>query len=316
MAEEAKHGTEHGPAAEKGAEHGADQGHGDAHGHTEGHAEGPEDPMSHVTDVVWYGKDKTTGQWVKPYDSHGHLLKEYATYVPDSVGPFKLEVTKHMVGLTVAAAIFFVLSMTLAKAVLAGIKGNHAPRGKIANAMEAILVWMRDEMVIPVGGQHLAHYTPLFLNFFLLIAISNYLGMIPDFGSSTGNIGVSLALAGTVYALIWILGIANNGFGYITHLVPPGTPWWLYPVMFVLELTGPIIKCFVLAVRLFANMIAGHLVVSQLLGLGKIAGVLMIMGVPLAFGITLLEVLVCFLQAYVFTLLAVIFIGGAVHPEH
>jgi len=307
MAEAAKHGKEHGPAAEKGADH-ADHGH--------GHAEGAEDPMAHILDVVWYGKDKTTGKWVKPYDSHGHLLKEYATYQPEKIGPFKLEITKHMAGLTVAAAIFFVLSMILAKSVLAGIKGNHAPRGKIANAMEAILCWMRDEIVVPVGGHHLAHYTPLFLNFFLLILISNYLGMIPEFGSATGNFSITLALAVTVYALIWILGISHNGFGYIAHLVPPGTPFWLYPLMFVLELMGPVIKCFVLAVRLFANMIAGHLVISNLLALGKIAGVLMILGVPLAIGISVLEVLVCFLQAYVFTLLAVIFIGGAVHPEH
>lgn len=311
MAEEAKHGKEHGPAAEKGAEH-APHGAGDAHGHAE-HAE---DPMAHILDVVWYGKDKTTGKWVKPYDSHGHLLKEYASYVPESVGPFKLEITKHMVGLTVAATIFFVLSMLLAKSVLAGIKGNHAPRGKIANAMEALLCWMRDEIVVPVGGHHLAHYTPLFMNFFLLILISNYLGMIPEFGSATGNFSITLALAVTVYVLIWVLGIAHNGFGYITHLVPPGVPLPLWPLMFILELMGPVIKCFVLAVRLFANMIAGHLVISNLLALGKIAGVLMVLGVPLALGISILEVLVCFLQAYVFTLLAVIFIGGAVHPEH
>lgn len=305
MAEEAKHGkaeAEHGKQAE-----GA--------GHDHGHA-AKDDPMAHIRDVVWYGVDKSTGKIVKPYDSHGHLLEAYASYEPAKIGPFKLEFTKHMFGLTVGATIFFVLSMLLAKRVLAGIQGNHAPRGKIANAMEAILVWMRDEIVVPVGGHHLGHYTPLFLNFFLLIAICNYLGMIPEFGSATGNFSVTLALGITVYALIWILGIAHNGFGYITHLVPGGTPLWLWPLMFVLELIGPVIKCFVLAVRLFANMIAGHLVISNLLGLGKIAGALMVLGVPLALGISLLEVLVCFLQAYVFTLLTVIFIGSAVHPDH
>jgi F-type H+-transporting ATPase subunit a len=95
--------------------------------------------------------------------------------------------------------------------------------------------------------------------------------------------------------------------------VPHGVPWWLWPLMFVLELAGPIIKCFVLSVRLFANMIAGHLVITQLLALG---GVLMLLGVPLALGVSMLELMVCVLQAYVFTLLAVIFIGSAVHPEH
>ncbi|HYF48546.1 MAG TPA: F0F1 ATP synthase subunit A [Planctomycetota bacterium] len=280
----------------------------------EAHAD--ENPMAHIMDVVWYGVDKSTGKVVSPYDSHGHIKPGYETYAPATIGPIKLEFTKHMFGLTVAATLFFVVSMLVARRVLAGIKGNHAPKGKLANAVEAIVVYVRDEIVMPVGGHHLAHYTPLFINYFMLILICNYLGMIPEFGSATGNFGVTAALALTVYALIWILGIAHNGFGYITHLVPSGTPIFLYPLMFILEIMGPIIKCFVLAVRLFANMIAGHLVISNLLALGKIAAPLMILGVPLALGVSMLEVLVCVLQAYVFTLLAVIFIGGAVHPEH
>jgi F-type H+-transporting ATPase subunit a len=290
-------------------------GHNDAaHGHS--HAEHKEDPMAHIRDVVWYGVDKTTGKIVSPYDSHGHRLEAYASYEPAKVGPFKLEFTKHMFNLTVGAAIFFVLSMIMAKRILAGIQNNHAPKGKIANALEGILEWVKNDVVIPAGGHHAAHYTPLFINYFMLILICNYLGMIPNFGSAMGNFGITSALAVSVYALIWIMGLKHNGLGYIVHLVPPGTPLWLWPLMFVLELVGPIIKCFVLAVRLFANMIAGHLVISQLLALGKIAAALMILGVPLALGLTMMELLVGFLQAYVFTLLAVIFIGGAIHPEH
>jgi F-type H+-transporting ATPase subunit a len=294
-----------------GAEHEA---HGEHAGHG-GHAE-VEDPLAHIKDVVLVGVDKTSGKVVRPYDGHGHLKAEYALYQPAMVGPFKLEFTKHMAAFTIAAMLFFAISMLVARRVLAGIQGNHAPRGKLANAVEAIVVYVRDEVVKPVGGEHLMHYTPLFINFFMLILICNFLGMVPEFGSATGNFAITTALALTVYALIWILGIAHNGFGYILHLVPPGTPLWLWPLMFVLELLGPVIKCFVLAVRLFANMIAGHLVVANLLSLGKIAGWLMFLGVPLALGVSMLEVLVCVLQAYVFTLLAVIFIGSAVHPEH
>jgi len=287
-----------------------------AHG-GETHAEhGADDPMAHIMDVVWWGVDKSSGKVVAPYDSHGHLKPGYATYVPASVGPFKLEFTKHMFNLTVAAIVFFAVSVIVARRVRAAIQANQAPKGKLANLVESILVYVRDEVVRPSGGDHLTHYTPLFINYFMLILICNILGMIPEFGTATGNFSITLALAVSVYALVWILGIAHNGFGYITHLVPPGTPLWLWPLMFILEIAGPVIKCFVLSVRLFANMIAGHLVISQLLSLGQIAGVLMLLGVPLALGISLLEVLVCVLQAYVFTLLAVIFIGGAVHPEH
>ena len=100
----------------------------------------------------------------------------------------------------------------------------------------------------------------------------------------------------------------------------------MWPLMFFLELIGPIIKCFVLCVRLFANMIAGHLVISNVLALGVIgkkammpvglAAISLAVGVPLAVGISGLEVLVCFIQAYVFTMLAVMFVGAAIHPEH
>ena len=202
--------------------------------------------------------------------------------------------------------------------MLAHLQAGKAPHGPLANLVEATIVFVRDEMVEPMGGHHLGHYTPLFILYFLLIATCNYLGMIPDafhlWGTATGNYGITAGLAITVYLLIWILGVANQGpINFIIHLVPPGTPWWLWPVMLVLELLGPVIKCFVLSVRLFANMIAGHLIISQMLSLG---GALMFVGVPLALGVSLMELLVCVLQAYVFTLLSCSFIGSAVHPEH
>jgi F-type H+-transporting ATPase subunit a len=282
----------------------------------DGHGGGGSDPMHHILDKVLWGVDKTSGSvmW-KPYGDHGHLV--VATYEPKKIGPFKLEFTKHMAGMTVGAVLFFAVVMLVAKRVLAGLHENKAPQGRLANMVEALITFVRDELVVPVGGHHLAHYTPLFLNYFFFILILNFLGMVPEYGGVTGNVSVTLAMGGSIYALVWILGIFNQGpIGYLMHQVPPGTPLWMWPLMFVLELMGPLIKCFVLCVRLFANMIAGHLIISQLLSLGAISGLLLFLGVPLALGISLLEILVCFLQAYVFTLLAVVFIGAAVHPEH
>ncbi|MCY3024240.1 MAG: F0F1 ATP synthase subunit A [Planctomycetota bacterium] len=251
--------------------------------------------MHHILDQVVFGVDQGSGRVVwQPYGKHGHAV---AGYAPRTIGPMKLEFTKHMAGV----------------------------RGALTNAVEAVVVFVRDEMVAPIGGHHLGHYTPLFLTYFLFILFANLLGMIPSFGTVTGNVGVTLALGGSVYVLVWILGMWNQGpMKYILHLVPPGTPFWMWPLMFVLELMGPLIKCFVLCVRLFANMIAGHLIVGTVLGLGAFGGALtaglaammLAVGLPLALGISLLEILVCFIQAYVFTLLAVIFIGAAVHPEH
>ena len=279
--------------------------------------------MEHILDKPLFGIDEATGAfvWIKR-DEEGHIL---SSYTPKKIGPFKLEFTKHMGGLAVVAVLFFVLATTVARNVIAGLKANKAPKGAFTNAFEAIVLYIRDEIVVPVGGHHLGHYTPLFLTYFIFILIANLMGMIPEFGGVTGNSAVTLAMGGSIYALIWILGMYNQGpVHYLLHLVPPGTPLWMWPLMFVLEILGPLIKCFVLCVRLFANMIAGHLIVGTVLGLGTIGAalptglaVMMIgIGVPLALGISTLEILVCFLQAYVFTLLAVVFIGAAVHPEH
>ena len=280
-----------------------------------GHGGHGHDPMEHIKDSPIFGVDAATGKILfKPNDNPHYT----ATVVKLGPLPLKLEFTKHMASFTFAALLIFVVCLTVSRRVIAHLKAGQAPHGPLANAVEGMIVFVRDEMVEPMGGHHLGHYTPLFILYFVLISVCNYLGMVPDvfglWGTATGNYGVTLGLALTVYLLIWILGVINQGpVKYIIHLVPPGTPFWLWPGMLVLELLGPMIKCFVLSVRLFANMIAGHLIVSQMLALG---GVLMLVGVPLALGVSLLEMIVCVLQAYVFTLLACGFIGAAVHPEH
>ncbi|MCZ7646382.1 MAG: F0F1 ATP synthase subunit A [Planctomycetota bacterium] len=316
MAEEAPHGHEHhGEGEHAHAEAGHAEG---AHDHGEEHGS---DPMHHIKDLVYLGLAKDGSIRWKPYH-HGVAVQGYE---PAYAGPLKLEFTKHMFNLGVIALVTFLVCTVVAQRVIRGLKANEAPKGPLANAVEALLVYVRDEVVEPIGGHHLAHYTPLFLTYFFFILIGNLMGMIPEFGGATGNINVTIALAGSVYACVWVLGMANQGVvGYVKHLVPPGTPIPMVPLMFVLELMGPLIKCFVLCVRLFANMIAGHLIVSNVLALGAfggllpsmIAGVMLLFGIPLALGISILEILVCFIQAYVFTLLAVIFVGAAVHPEH
>jgi F-type H+-transporting ATPase subunit a len=209
-----------------------------------------------------------------------------------------------------------VVSWLAARRVAAAVRADKAPHGALSNAIEAMVVFVRDEVVVPMGGHHLGHYTPLFITYFFLILTCNFLGMLPDFGSSTGNISVTIALGGSVYLLIWLLGLKNQGLRYLVHLVPPGTPLLLWPFMFILELLGPVIKCGVLCVRLFANMIAGHLIIGSIINLGVITPLMLLIGLPLCLGLSFLEVLVCIIQAYVFTLLAAIFIGAAVHPEH
>lgn len=271
--------------------------------------------MAHIADVPILGIDATTGKLV-PFPRERADYKTAVVHLGPL--PLKLEFTKHMASFSFACLLITVICIVVSRRVIASLHASKAPKGALANFVEGLILFVRTEMVEPVGGSHLGHYTPLFILYFVLISVCNYLGLVPDvfglWGTATGNYSITLGLALTVYLLIWVLGVANQGlFNYIKHLVPPGTPFWLWPLMFVLELLGPVIKCFVLSVRLFANMIAGHLIVGQMLAL---TGVLLAVGLPLALGVSLMELLVCILQAYVFTLLACGFIGSAVHPEH
>ena len=219
--------------------------------HTGEKHEGGENPLHPILDEVLFGIDASGAIRTHPYDEHGHPKEGYEprVFAHFMGAPQKVEFTKHMAGLGVVAVVFFALSMVVARRVLAGLHNNKAPKGGLANAIEAIFIFVRDEMVEPVGGHHLGHYTPLFITYFLFILIANLMGMIPEFGGVTGNASIALALGGSIYILIWFLGLKAQGLGYVTHLVPPGTPWWMWPLMFILELAGPLIKCFVLCVR-------------------------------------------------------------------
>jgi F-type H+-transporting ATPase subunit a len=145
------------------------------------------------------------------------------------------------------------------------------------------------------------------------------MGLIPLFTTPTGNINVTASLAVVTFVTGQFFGIRQNGL--ITHvksLVPSGIPVFLLPLMFVIEVIGLLAKHFALIVRLFANMIAGHIVLFAFLGLIVIFKTVWVSPLSIGFGvfINLLEILVSFIQAYVFTLLSALFIGMAVHPDH
>lgn len=278
-------------------------------------------PMHHILDVVLFGID-AQGRVVRSPYVHGKAVEGYS---PKIVGPFRLEYTRAMLDVTVVAVLLAATLIVVARRVLRNVRSDEAPRGALANAVEALLCFVRDEIVTPIGGHHLAHFTPLFLTYFFFILFGNLSGMVPIlFKGPTANISVTAALGGSVFLILTAVGIVKQGpVHYLLGMVPPGTPWWMWPLMFVLEFAGPVIKCFVLCVRLFANMIAGHLVLSNILSLGVfkagatgMAVMGLALGIPLALGVSFLEVLVCMIQAYVFTMLSVIFVGAAVHPEH
>jgi F-type H+-transporting ATPase subunit a len=282
------------------------------------------DPMKHAGDYALFGVDAQGGLRTKAqmFDRHGEAV---AGYEPRRIGPFKLEFTRHMLDLTIVAAILAVVVIAVARRVRANVRADRAPHGPLANAVEALLCFVRDEIVAPIGGEHLAPFAPLYLTYFFFILLGNLSGMIPlVFKGPMANLAVTGGLALTVLVFLTVLGIIRQGpVRYFLNLVPSGIPFWLWPMVFAIELIGSVLRCVVLAVRLFANMLAGHLVIPSILGLAVfragaagLAVMGVVVGLPLALGVSLLEVLICLIQAYVFTMLSVIFTGAAVHPEH
>lgn len=224
----------------------------------------------------------------------------------------------------------------LLMAVLVGVIGKrskdaHAPCGRVQTLIESIVKFVRDDIVRPNihhGDKWTAHFAALFL----AILSFNLMGLIPLTGTASGNPGVTGAFAFTTLVTMLLFGMKEQGVGaYWKNLIP--VPFTLKPMglfvwtlLAIIEVMGLIIKPAALAIRLFANMFAGHTVLLAFLTLGFIlfhsnAGSAMSAGLGIAgFGlgcaIYLLELLVALIQAYVFTLLSAVFIGASIHPEH
>lgn len=224
-----------------------------------------------------------------------------------------LSITAHLVMMWIAA-LFLIITLSISTK-----KRGLIPSG-FANAIEAIVVFIRDDLAVPnIGKNEAQKFLPFLLTAFLFILACNLLGLIPFGATATANINVTATLAVISFFMMIGGGIWHNGFfGYFKGLIPHGLPAWLLPLMIPLEFLGLFTKPFALAMRLFANMTAGHVVILSLLGLIFIMKSLLIAPVSIAFALAiyLLEIFVAFVQAYVFTLLSAVFIGMAVHQEH
>ena len=223
-----------------------------------------------------------------------------------------LSITRHVVMMWVASALL-ILSTSLVFR-----KPRLVPFG-LGNFFEAIVVFIRDEVVIPIMGEQGRSYLPFLLTIFFFILFCNLLGLVPYSSTPTGNISVTAGLALCSFFAIQLAGITNNGlFGYLKSLIPPGVPLWLLPIMVLVEIIGFFVKPFALCVRLFANMTGGHVAILVFLGLIIIlkSTWVAVVSVPFAAAIYMLEIFVAFVQAFIFTLLSAVFISMAAHPEH
>ncbi len=225
-----------------------------------------------------------------------------------------LSITKHVVFMWIAVLLLVLAFIAARKSY----QKSLVPRG-VTNLLEVLIIFVRDEIAKPTIGHGFEKFLPYLLTVFFFILTCNFLGLIPYGSTATSNISVTATLATISFFVIQIGGIMKNGFfGYFKGLIPHGIPMWLLPIMFVVELLGLFTKPFALAIRLFANMTAGHIVIMALLGLIFILRTYFVVPVSISFAlfIFLLEILVALIQAYIFTMLSSLFIGMAYHQEH
>ncbi len=231
--------------------------------------------------------------------------------------PLDLSITKTVVGMLAAALIGLIVFISMARSYKK--TGVSAPRG-IQSFLEPVILFVRDDIAIPnIGKQKSEKYMPYLLTVFFFILINNLMGLIPfppPFGANvTGNVSVTFVLASFTFLITQFSGNKNH---WRHVFATPGVPFWLLPIMIPVEIIGLFSKPFALMIRLFANMVAGHIIILSLICLIFIFGTLAIAPVSILFVIFMdcLELLVAFLQAYVFTLLSALFISLAIQEHH
>ena len=247
-----------------------------------------------------------------PFVDPHHLLAGKVPLPSLELFGIDFSITRHIVIMWVASLLLIALMLRAFR------KPRTVPSG-LANFFEAIVVFLRDEVVLPIMGVGGKKYLPFLLTIFFFILFCNLLGLVPYSATATSNVNVTAGLALCSFFLMLGAGIANNGLlGYCKSIVPSGVPPVLLIILIPVELIGLFVKPFALCVRLFANMTGGHVAILVFLGLIAIlqSEWIALGSVPFAAAIYLLEIFVGFVQAFVFTLLSTVFISMAAHPDH
>jgi F-type H+-transporting ATPase subunit a len=250
-----------------------------------------------------------------------HLPHWAPVHIP-GLGEVDLSPTKHVVMLLIAALLCCGVLITAAAAHTRHTHAVGRPKG-FAAGIEAMVLYIRNEVALPNLGHHGEKYVPFILTLFFFILFANLLGLIPYGSTATGNISVTLTLALITFVVVELAGMRAQGVHYLSTIfywnkdLPMAMRIPMFVLMSPIEFIGKLTKPFALTIRLFANMTAGHIIVLALIGLiftfGNLAS-----GAPflMAVAIMLLELFVAFLQAFIFALLAAVFIGQIREAHH
>ncbi len=258
----------------------------------------------------------------KYYHYKGYKMDEHAAKIKpieDSRSVYDFSITKNVASMFLSVFFLCFIFFSVARSYRKNV--GKAPKG-MQSFFEPLIVYVRDEIAKPnIGDKHFARFMPLLLTIFFFIWFNNLLGLVPGGANVTGNIAVTVMLA----VLVVIVTIFNGKKVYWLHIFDPlgnSMPVMakipLYIILIPIEIIGIFTKPFSLAVRLFANITAGHIIILSLLGLTFIGGSYFVGGAATLFAgaMSLLELFVAILQAYVFTMLTAMYIGQAVAEGH
>ncbi len=279
--------------------------------------------------IIYNAERGLSGPFSSAKFEHGHA--EYEGYKlehgkvvnadpNDHSSFYDISITKNVVGMFVSIIVLLLILFSVRK--LYGKREGQAPKG-IQSVLEPLIIFLRDEVVKPSIGKGYERYMPLLLTIFFFIFANNLLGLIPFFpggANVTGNIAVTVVLAVIVFIITQVIATKD----YWKHIFLPDVPKALYPILIPIEILGVFTKPIVLALRLFANITAGHIIILGFFSLIFIFGQMnsggglgaAVFSMAFSLFMSLLELLVAFLQAYVFTLLSALYFGMALEKHH
>lgn len=295
----------------------------DAHGwHLWGHTEIP-------LPIIIYNTEKGFSIFSSAKFEHGHAA--YGGYKldhgkivhankSDTSSFFDISITKNVASMIISMIILLLILFAVKRAYTK--RERQAPKG-LQSLLEPLILFMRDEVIKPSVGKHYERFVPLLLTIFFFIFANNLLGLIPLIpggANVTGNIAITLVLAVIVFIVTQFIAKKD----YWRHIFLPDVPKALYPILIPIEILGVFTKPIVLCLRLFANITAGHIIILGFFSLIFIFGQMApaggfgasVFSMAFALFMSLLELLVAFLQAYVFTLLSALYFGMALEEHH
>jgi F-type H+-transporting ATPase subunit a len=293
-------------------------------------SDGKEHPVSIPLPVILYSPQRGFDMFMSSKFEHGHAsyrnyrlnakdkvyaVKEDGVTKDESVKVWDFSITRNVLQMAIAMLVLVWLMMSIAKSYKRGQGVTSAPKGK-QNLLEPVITFVRDEVAKPNLGHKYEKYLPYLLTVFFFILVPNLFGLIPGTANVTGNITFTFVLG--MISFVVILASSNSHYwGHIFN--PPGVPGFVKPILVLVEFLSVFIKPFALIIRLFANMVAGHIIIICLISLIFIFGNLSkgagwgASPVSIAFTVFIyfIELLVAFLQAFIFTNLTAVFIGQA-----